>query len=314
MSARGRSETGFAEDRTSGAGDVAQAFLLELTRWAQIDTSTSVLGMRAALLDWLRAAQAAQPTMALVHQLAARALDVADTGIRRGDPVVDLRRTIEESCAAGQEDLTAARAGIARLAGELMSERRGWIATLSASGVVRDALVEARRTGRDPRVLVAESRPRCEGRELARALGAAGIPVWLVADAALPLLLSQAAMVWIGADAITDAGVLNKIGSYAVALAAREHGVPVYALAERRKLIPAATPALKIAEMPPAEIWDEPAPGVEPRNVYFELVPMALLRGVIVEDTVLPPGEAAALARERPLPEELREGARPRTS
>ena len=60
-----------------------------------------------------------------------------------------------------------------------------------------------------------------------------------------------------------------------------------------------------IAEMPPAEVWETPAEGVQPRNVYFERVPLPLLRGVVVEDVVLPPGEAAALARERPLPGEL---------
>ena len=112
-------------------------------------------------------------------------------------------------------------------------------------------------------------------------------------------------MVWLGADAVTDQGVFNKLGSYAAALAAREHSVPVYALAERRKFMPAATRALKIVEMPPAEVWDAPAEGVQPRNVYFERVPLPLLRGVIVEDAVLPPGETAALARERTLPGEL---------
>src|SRR5262249_47710433 len=96
-----------------------------------------------------------------------------------------------------------------------------------------------------------------------------------------------------------------KLGSYAAALAAREHSVPVYALAERRKFLPAATAALRIVEMPPDEVWEEPAAGVQPRNIYFERVPLPLLRGVVGEDVVLPPGEAAALARERPLPGEL---------
>ena len=95
------------------------------------------------------------------------------------------------------------------------------------------------------------------------------------------------------------------MGSFAAALAAREHSVPVYALAERRKFIAAATAALKIVEMPPTEVWATPAPGVQPRNVYFELVPIGLLRGVVVEDAVLPPGEAMGVARERPLPAEL---------
>jgi len=295
----------FADDRTSGSGDVALAFLADLDRWLAVDMSGSAPALRAALLGWLRAAQQAQPTMALVHQLAARALEVADTGLARGEKAAGLRTALAQSCEAERNDLGASRRAVARQAAALVSERGGWIATLSSSGAVRDAVIEAHRAGREPRALVAESRPLYEGRTLAAALAAAGVPVWLVVDAALPLLLSQARMVWLGADAVTDQGVFNKLGSFAAALAAREHSVPVYALAGRRKFMPAATGALKIVEMPAAEVWDAPAPGVQPRNVYFERVPLPLVRGVVVEDAVLPPGETAALARERPLPGEL---------
>ncbi|HEY6196195.1 MAG TPA: hypothetical protein VI504_14260, partial [Candidatus Eisenbacteria bacterium] len=172
------------------------------------------------------------------------------------------------------------------------------------------ALTALAADGRKPRVLVAESRPRLEGREMARSLAAAGIQTWLVADAALPLLLSQASALWLGADAVTELGVLNKIGSYTAALAAREHGVPAWCVAVRRKLLPAATPALGIAEMPPAEIWDAAPPGVQPRNVYFEMVPLALLRGVVVEDSVLGVTEVAVAAKDRELPAELATAAR----
>jgi len=295
----------FARARRSGSSGVALAFLEELERWAATDTSTSAPALRKALLLRLRAAQAAQPSMALVHQLAARALEVADAGLARGDAPPDLRAHLAQSCAAERGDLLAARAAVARTATALLGEREAWIATLSSSAAVREALLEAKRAGREPRAMVAEGRPGLEGRALAAALAAAGIPVWLVVDAALPLLLSQAGMLWLGADAVTEAGVLNKVGSFASALAAREHSVPVYALAGRRKFLPAATPALRIEEMPPAEVWDAPAPGVQPRNVYFELVPMPLFRGIVVEDGVLGAGEAATVARDRPLPEEL---------
>jgi translation initiation factor eIF-2B subunit delta len=154
-------------------------------------------------------------------------------------------------------------------------------------------------------VLVAESRPRLEGRDTARALAAAGIDTWIVADAALPLLVSQASAVWLGADAVTEQGVINKVGSYTVALAAREHGVPVWAIAVRRKLMPGDTAALGIVEMPAAEIWEDAPAGVRPRNVYFEMVPAPLLRGVVVEDGVLGATECAVAARDRGLPAEL---------
>jgi translation initiation factor 2B subunit (eIF-2B alpha/beta/delta family) len=298
----------FAADRTSGSADVALGFLAALERWLALDRSTSPAAFRDGLLGELRRAQAAQASMALVHQLAARALDVAETGVLRHDSVAGLRAHVAASCAAERDDLIAGRAAVARLAVSLLDQRGGWIATLSDSSAVRDAVLAAQAAGRAPRTLIGEGRPRLEGRTLAAAVAAAGVPTWLVVDAALPLLVSQAVAVWLGADAVTDRGVLNKVGSYAVALAAREHGVPVHVLASRRKFLPATTPALRIAEMPPAEVWDEPAPGVQPRNVYFELVPLALVRGVVVEDAVLGPTESATLARERELPEALRAG------
>jgi translation initiation factor 2B subunit (eIF-2B alpha/beta/delta family) len=297
--------TGWAADRESGSSDVALAFLQDLERFGATDASPSAPDLRAALLRWLRAAQATQPTMALVHQLAARALDVAAAGVARGDRPADVRAHLAQSCDQERRDLAAARESVARIAASLLDRRGAWIATLSSSATVREALIAAKRAGREPRALVGEGRPRLEGRALAASLAAEAIPVWLVADAALPLLLSQAAHLWIGADAVTESGAINKIGSFAAALAAREHSVPCHALAGRRKFLPASTPALRIMEMPPAEIWEAPAPGVQPRNVYFEIVPMGLLRGVVVEGEVLGPTEAATLARERALPEEL---------
>jgi translation initiation factor 2B subunit (eIF-2B alpha/beta/delta family) len=296
---------GFATDRSSGAGGVARAFLEALERFVGTDRAQDPRALRAALLAWLREAQAAQPTMALVHQLAARALSVADSSVARGDRAADLRAHVAASCAAERADLEQATRDAAGVAAQLLAGREPWIATLSASEAVLAAIRKIAGEGRKPRVLVAESRPRFEGRDTARALAEAGIETWLVADAALPLLLSQASALWIGADAVTDVGVLNKIGSYTAALAAREHGVPAWAIAVRRKLLPAGTPALGIAEMPASEIWDAPPAGVRPRNVYFEMVPLPLLRGVVVEDSVLGATEVAVAAKDRELPAEL---------
>lgn len=295
----------FRDDRRSGSEEVANNFLEGLRRWVAADPSPGPRELRGALLDWLRDAQRAQPTMALVHQLAARALEVADTALSRGDRVADVRRVLEESCAAELADLAVIRRAVVQQSIKLLTGRGAWIASLSSSALVRDSLLAAHDAGREPRALIAESRPLNEGRALAATLAARDIPVWLVVDAALPLVLSQAQQLWIGADAVTELGVINKVGSFAAALAAREHSVPAYALASRRKFLPAATAALKIDEMPSTEVWDQPPAGVRPRNVYFELVPIQLLRGIVVEDAVLPPGEAAQLARERPLPREL---------
>ncbi len=295
----------FASDLRSGSGGVARALLDELERFVLTDRSTDSAGLRAALLTWLRAAQASQPSMALVHQLAARALAVADTSVVRGERVHDLRAHLAASCDAERGDLGRAVRDAAKVAAQLVTAREPWVATLSASEGVLAAISELAAHGRRVRAIVAESRPRFEGRDTARALAAAGIETWLVADAALPLLISQVSAVWLGADAVTEQGIVNKIGSYTAALAAREHGVPVWAIAVRKKLMPGDTPALGIAEMPAAELWDGAPAGVSPRNVYFEMVPAALLRGVVVEDTVLGATECAVAARDRALPAEL---------
>ena len=292
-------------NRTGGSGGVARTLLDDLERWSLTDRSPDARALRAALLAWLREAQAAQPSMALVHQFAARALAIADTSVARGDVPEDLRRNLVASCDAEREDLSRAITDAAKVAAQLVTEREPWIATLSASEGVLAAMRELAKHGRKVRALVAESRPLYEGRDTARALVAAGIEPWLVTDAALSMLVSQASAVWIGADAVTDVGVLNKAGSYTLALAAREHGVPVWSIATRRKFLPAATESLRIREMPPAEVWDAPAPGVRPRNVYFEMVPLALLRGVVVEDSVLGLTECAVAAKDRELPGEL---------
>jgi translation initiation factor 2B subunit (eIF-2B alpha/beta/delta family) len=295
----------FARERSRGSSGVARGFLDALERWVATDRSADARALRSSLLAWLREAQAAQPSMALVHQFAARALAVADTAVERGDRAADLRAHLAASSAAERRDLEQAVADAAGVAVQLITASDAWIATLSASEAVTAALLALAKAGRKPRVIVAESRPRLEGRDTARALAAAGLETWLVADAALPLLISQASAVWLGADAVTEQGVINKVGSYTAALAAREHGVPVWAIAVRRKLLPGGTAALGIVEMPPAELWEDAPRGVRPRNVYFEMVPAPLLRGVVVEDGVLGASECAVAARDRELPAEL---------
>ncbi len=289
----------------ASATERALAFLSRLARWAAVDVSPALPELRAALGAHLRGEQAADAASGLVHQLAARALEIVDAGALRGEEPPAVRAELARSCAAEQADLAAARAAVARTATALVTERGAWVATLSFSTTVRAALLELRGLGRAARALVGEGRPLLGGRALAAALGDAGVPTWLVVDGALSMLLSQASVLWLGADAVTDRGAIVPVGGQAAALAAREHSVPTYVLAPRRKFLPAATAALRIDERPPAEVWDAPPAGVRPRSVLAEVLPLALLRGVVVEDGVLGGTEAATVARERPLPDEL---------
>jgi methylthioribose-1-phosphate isomerase len=82
-------------------------------------------------------------------------------------------------------------------------------------------------------VWVSETRPRLQGANLtAWEMERRGIPYTLCADAASAALMRRGDVdvVLVGADRVARNGdVCNKIGTYDKALAAREHGVPLYA-------------------------------------------------------------------------------------
>jgi methylthioribose-1-phosphate isomerase len=93
----------------------------------------------------------------------------------------------------------------------------------------------AAQAGRHVEVLADETRPLLQGSRLtAWELARAGIPVAVLADnmAASLMRAGRVDLVIVGADRIAANGdVANKIGTYALAVAARHHGIPMYVAA-----------------------------------------------------------------------------------
>jgi translation initiation factor 2B subunit (eIF-2B alpha/beta/delta family) len=147
------------------------------------------------------------------------------------------------------------------------------------------------------RVLVSESRPGGEGLAAAVALARAGLAVTLVPDAACGVFIGEASAVALGADSVRpDGSLVNKVGSYPLALAAREAGVPVYALCEALKIAAQRFPLVLEPLEWPAVAGRLPQ-GVEARSVGFELVPARLLTGIVTEDGVLSVAQVGERAR-----------------
>ncbi|MGH9830908.1 MAG: hypothetical protein ACREDR_47485, partial [Blastocatellia bacterium] len=111
------------------------------------------------------------------------------------------------------------------------------VLTHSRSSTVLLALKRAKESGKSFNVIVTESRPVMEGRTVAKSLAEAGIPVTLIADAAAALVMDKVDMVVVGADRVTENCIINKIGSYMIALAAREREIPFYTIADSSKFI-----------------------------------------------------------------------------
>lgn len=181
----------------------------------------------------------------------------------------------------------------------------GLVGTMSSSSTVLAALLhEAAPPGL--RVLCFESRPKNEGRALASSLANAGLEVSYAVDAAAEALVPTCGAIILGADSVGDRGVVNKIGSAAIASAAVRAGVPVYVLADETKILPPGFPQILDDDRPGEEVW-ESAPGdVRVWNRYFEVVPMEHVTAVVTETGVLDAEGLEAARREMDFPDGLR--------
>lgn len=154
----------------------------------------------------------------------------------------------------------------------------------------------AHAAGRGVRVFADETRPLLQGGRLtAWELSRAGIDVTVAADGAAASLLhsGEIHLVIVGADRIARNGdTANKIGTFAVALAAASAGVPFYVAAPLSTFDPDLPDgaAIPIEERPEAEVLAASGiRGVRARNPAFDVTPARLIRGWITERGILQP-------------------------
>ena len=147
-------------------------------------------------------------------------------------------------------------------------------------------------------VVACETRPYLQGARLtAWEMVQEGIPCTLITDSMAGHLLSRGEIdvIVVGADRIAANGdVANKIGTYALAVLARRHGVPFYVAAPLSSFDPKIPDGshIPIEERPADEVtgyrdrrW---APeGVKVRNPAFDVTPAELVSGIICEKGVV---------------------------
>jgi methylthioribose-1-phosphate isomerase len=210
------------------------------------------------------------------------------------------RALVEESQAICDEDLASCRRmgdlGAALLpanARVLTHCNAGALATAgygTALGVIRSAA----RDGRLRAVFADETRPLLQGARLtAWELMQDGIDVTLISDNMAGHLMARGEIdaVVVGSDRIAANGdVANKIGTYTVAVLAREHGIPFY-VAAPVSTFDLATPdgrAIPIEERASEEVTHlggrRVAPGgVRVRNPAFDVTPARLVTAIVCE-------------------------------
>lgn len=88
------------------------------------------------------------------------------------------------------------------------------------------------------RVYVTEARISNQGVKMASILRKAGIPTCVIADSTVGYVIDKVDKVFFGAEGVAESGgVINEIGSYQVAVLARNANKPVYVVAESHKFV-----------------------------------------------------------------------------
>jgi methylthioribose-1-phosphate isomerase len=175
----------------------------------------------------------------------------------------------------------------------------GPIAT-GGDGTALGCFIAAHRAGKALHVFVDETRPLLQGARLTMfELHEAGVPCTLIVDSAAAITMQRKAVraVVVGADRIArDGDTANKIGTYAVAIAAAHHGIPFYVAAPRSTFDFAIASG---ADIPIEERAADEVRIAAEDDVYnpaFDVTPGRLITGFITEYGVIHPPYADAIA------------------
>ncbi len=164
----------------------------------------------------------------------------------------------------------------------------------TALGVIRSAWYSGKRI----KVVATETRPVLQGARLTVwELIKEGIPVVLITDSMVGYLMSKGMIskVIVGADRILSTGhVINKIGTYTIAVVASRHRIPFYVAAPTSTIdLRKKVDEVVIEERDPNEVRYVlgklliTVPNVDVLNPSFDITPPELITAIITEKGVI---------------------------
>ena len=242
------------------------------------------------------------------------ALDRMWARVASADPGEDLHRVmIGEANAIAEENAAMSdrmgTAGLTLLGDDITVETHCNAGVLAVGGIgsALAPMYKAHQAGRVIRVIVSETRPLLQGARLtAWELTRSGIPCTVITDGMVASRLRKGDVhcVIVGADRIARNGdVANKIGTYALALAARAHEVPFYVAAPRTTfdLATATGDQIPIEERSDDEVRGFQGSTTAPDaaliwNPAFDVTPARLVTAYITDAGVLHAADLSRLA------------------
>lgn len=276
----------------------AAAFALALT--AQNSKSTTKTGLIDELEQSARILKETRPTAVNLFWGTDRILKKAKDCSEDVPKIVAL--VIQEAQRMADEDVAANRS-IGKNGSELIHDgdvvlthcNAGALATVdygTALGVIRTAFDQGKKIS----VIVTETRPRLQGARLtAYELQRDGIPVTLITDDAVGYLMHRNMIdkVIVGADRIVCDAVINKIGTFTIAVLAKKHGIPFYVAAPKATFdLTSRSSDIVIEERSPDEVTCIGSVRLAPEDVNvlnpaFDITPLGYVTAIVCESGIL---------------------------
>jgi translation initiation factor 2B subunit (eIF-2B alpha/beta/delta family) len=266
------------DDREHGASELARLCLSGLAEYARTADRRDAADLEESLFALAHRLQQSRPTMAPITNLINCWLQrVSDS---KPD---DLRKRAAEQAEALIEQSKQAVAKAAGYAADLIGPNKTIITHSLSSTVV--SVFEL--LGSRAKAIITESRPPGEGRLLAEKLSSLGIATDFISDQQMGLFVQHADVALVGADTLAnDGSVINKAGTYLLALAARDKHIPFYVCCESFKYSPLAVAAIPLEDHNPGELGPPKLPNITPHNVYFDITPVYLVTAWVTETGV----------------------------
>uniref|UniRef100_A0A8C7PNN4 Translation initiation factor eIF2B subunit alpha n=1 Tax=Oncorhynchus mykiss TaxID=8022 RepID=A0A8C7PNN4_ONCMY len=214
----------------------AVAAIRTLLEFLKRDQSETILGLRENLTQTIRRLEEADSSVAVSSggELFLRFISL--TSLEHPD-LSQCKKVMVERGELFLKKISLSRSKVAKLCHTFIKDGAK-ILTHSSSRVVLKVLESAAADKKRFTVYVTESQPDSAGRQMADKLQNLNIPVTVVLDAAVGYIMEKVDLVIVGAEGVVESGgIINKIGTYQLAVCSKAHNKPFYVVAESFKFV-----------------------------------------------------------------------------
>ncbi|MBB1486284.1 translation initiation factor eIF-2B [Oceanospirillum sediminis] len=268
------------EDVRKGGSELSRSALEDLLDYAEACDVADTNELKSELLDLAMQMQLARPSMLVLWNILQRWIERMS-----GMPMGDLAEARQFAAAQARDLATSSVQAVKKITQQVSPQivPGSIIMVHSYSTTVMQILESIE--GIECKVIMTESRPGIEGRRMARTLSELKIPTTYITEAQIGNFIYKADLVLMGADSVlVDGSVINKAGTYLMALAAREVRVPFWVVAESYKHSSRTVSETELEEMEADELQLPSIDFVTPRNVYFDVTPAELVSAWVDEN------------------------------